>query len=79
MRIFTNYEEMFSEVIRDVKEMGVIVPSHTVQDLDVWGDDQYDTKEVQSYQYAITRVDSPRKVLFLFTDSEEWEIGRAHV
>lgn len=53
MRIYQNCKEMMSEVHRDLQEMGVIKHTKTVQDKIVDGNDDYTTKELVGYSYAI--------------------------
>ena len=53
MRIYTDINEAFREVERDVAEMGVVVHTDTYQDKDIRGDDDRSTKEVQGYGFKI--------------------------
>ncbi len=50
MRVYQNIHEMYDEVQRDLKEMGVIYTSATVQDKQV----NEPTKELYNYAYVLT-------------------------
>ena len=53
MRIFKNCEEAINEIERDLFEIGVRVKVPTVQDKDVRGLDEYETKEMEGYSFMI--------------------------
>lgn len=54
MRIFRSFPEAFSEIVRDLAEMGVSVRTSSVQDKQLAETDQYDTVELQNYCYTVT-------------------------
>jgi thymidylate synthase len=54
MRIYNSAFEMVREVERDLWEMGIKVQSETMQDKDVHKDKDYETVEVQGYDYRLT-------------------------
>lgn len=53
MRIFKNCGEAINEIERDLFEIGVRVKVPTVQDKDVSGLDEYETKEMEGYSFMI--------------------------
>ena len=53
MRIFANFTEAFSEIKRDLAEMGIDVHTKTMQNKNIEKDDNYSTKELQFYSYRI--------------------------
>jgi thymidylate synthase len=53
MRIFSNFKEAFSEIKRDLAEMGVRVHTDTMQDKFIGDDPDYDTKELMNYIYTV--------------------------
>ena len=54
MRIYNRFGEAFSEIRRDLKEMGIRVSTTTVQDMSVVGNKDYDALELQNYFYTVT-------------------------
>ena len=53
MRIYTEANEAFEEIKRDLAEMGIWVHPKTMQDKNVEGDPDYETTELQNYCYTI--------------------------
>lgn len=53
MRFYMNASEMYEEVKRDLAEMGIEVHAKTMQDKDVEGNPDYETKELQNYSYCL--------------------------
>ena len=53
MRIFKDFSEAFSEIKRDLAEMGIDVHTKTMQNKNIEHDDGYSTKELQFYSYRI--------------------------
>jgi len=53
MRLYETFEEVHSEVSRDLKELAVVYQSHNVQDLDVSTDPGYLTHELMNYTYTL--------------------------
>jgi thymidylate synthase len=53
MRIYDNFIEAFSEIARDLKEMGVNHHTETMQDKDISEDPSFDTLELQNYIYTV--------------------------
>lgn len=73
MRIFQTFKEMYSEVWRDVAELGVRVKSHSVQNIQDVGS-EYEMKEIIGYSYELTDT-KPVDILTLnhFTKEEiDW-------
>lgn len=54
MRIYQDFSEAFSEVKRDIVEMGMRVYPKTYQDKDISEDSRYETLELQNYIYTVT-------------------------
>jgi thymidylate synthase len=52
VRIYKNFHEAFSEVKRDLKEMGIKVHTQSVQDIE--RSDGFETLEVQNYTYTVS-------------------------
>jgi len=57
MRIYQNFKEMFSEVWRDVFELGVRSQSSSVQNIENVGE-EYDMMEILGYAYELTDINS---------------------
>lgn len=55
MRIYQSFKEMFSEVKRDVVELGFRVKSESVQNIQNVGK-EYDMKEIVGYSYKLTNT-----------------------
>ena len=53
MRIYQNCREMYSDVRRDIHEMGVMVHPQTMQDKDVRDNQDYRTLELSPYGFTI--------------------------
>lgn len=53
-RKFANFPEAFSEIARDLKEMGLPVHTRTMQDKLIDNDGNFATLELQNYQYTVT-------------------------
>ncbi|MBP3920442.1 MAG: hypothetical protein J6D28_02635 [Bacilli bacterium] len=58
MRIYMNWEEAYEEVKRDLAEMGILVKPKTMQDKNVEGNSDYETKELQNYCYTLLNAKS---------------------
>lgn len=58
MRIYTNWNECYEEVKRDLAEMGIDVFPKSMQDKIIAGDMDYATKELQNYSYCLLNVKS---------------------
>ena len=41
MRIYTNWDECYNEILRDLAEMGIVVRPKTMQDKNVEGNPDY--------------------------------------
>ena len=54
MRFFSDPIEMIKEVERDLYEMGIVVQSHSVQDIIVEDKPEFFTKELFGYGYTLT-------------------------
>jgi len=57
MRIYQNFKEMFSEVWRDVFELGIRSKSDSVQNIQGVGE-EYDMMEIMGYGYELTDTTS---------------------
>lgn len=82
MRIFQNPFEAIREVERELWEMGIEVPSNTMQDKVVKGDKDYYTKEMRGYSFMINRWKWDELVVqkilqYLFPS--EWENVLAYI
>jgi len=80
MRIFSKCSEAVREVERDLWELGTTVKPHTMQDKYVKGDEDYYTKEMQSYSFMVTNPDDENSFLsYLFEDDYqrmlEWALA----
>lgn len=54
MRFYGNFKEAFSEIERDLAEMGIKVHPHSYQDKIVKDDLDFETLELQDYIYKVT-------------------------
>lgn len=64
MRIYSDCYELMSEIYREVWEMGHIVHPNSMQNKQVKGDDDYETKEIINYSYCLTNL-AKKEYLFL--------------
>ena len=62
-RIFENLKEAVNEVERDIHEMGITAHPHTMQNKNVENDDNYTTKEIRNYSFAILDLSKKDKEL----------------
>lgn len=53
MRLYVKADEAFEEIKRDLAEMGILVKPKTMQDKNIEGNSDYETKELQNYCYTI--------------------------
>lgn len=53
MRIYTNWNECYEEVKRDLAEMGILVKPKTMQDKIIEGNEDFETRELQNYSYCL--------------------------
>ena len=58
MRTFTTFHQAFGELARELKEMGVLHHTQTMQDKDISHDPDYDTYALQFYGYRVTQPDA---------------------
>lgn len=72
MRIFANTKEMFSEVHRDLFEMGVRVAPKTMQDKKVEGNEDFSTIELTAYAFAIMDTKDIDESIKARGDNLEW-------
>jgi thymidylate synthase len=56
MRIYETFKEMYSEVLRDVAELGIRTKSESVQNKQDVGE-EYDMKEIIGYSYELTNTE----------------------
>lgn len=54
MRIYQNFREAIGEIIRDVKEMGVVIRTTSYQNKVIENDDSFETLELTNYMYTVT-------------------------
>jgi len=54
MRIYSSFPQAFSEIRRDLGEMGLPVHTQTMQDKDISEDESFATVELTFYQYKVT-------------------------
>jgi thymidylate synthase-like protein len=57
MRFFRDFPEAINEIRRELKEMGIMVHPSSVQNMDVTNNPDYETLELQNYQYLVTSPD----------------------
>lgn len=55
MRLFEDCSAMLNEVARDLQEMGVVRQTQTMQDKDISGNSDFDTKELFNYSFCISQ------------------------
>lgn len=72
MRIFSNFTEAFSEIKRDLAEMGIDVHTKTMQNKNIEGNEDYATKELQFYSYRIIEPAKDMKTLWDNLPNLEW-------
>lgn len=76
MRIYQDFTEMYSEVLRDVAELGVRIHSASVQNIQDPGE-EYEMKEILGYTYELTnttdyeRAFTARELSWLNTEFQE--------
>lgn len=58
MRIYMDWAEAYEEIKRDLAEMGIEVKPKTMQDKNIEGNPDYETKELQNYCYTILNAKS---------------------
>lgn len=75
MRIFNNFTEAFSEIKRDLAEMGIDVHTKTMQNKNIEKDDNYSTKELQFYSYRIIQPHKDMDTLFSQLPAQDWAIN----
>lgn len=57
MRFYANFPEAINEIRRELKEMGIRVHTKSVQNLDITDNPDYDSFELQNYQYGVNNPD----------------------
>lgn len=57
MRFFRNFPEAINEIKRELKEMGIKIHTKSVQNKDISDNPDYETMELQNYQYLVTSPD----------------------
>jgi len=73
MRIYNNAYELISEVFRDLWEMGTEVKPKSYQNKIIEGKDEFITKEIIMYNYALTSLpDSENLFLFEKETARRW-------
>lgn len=71
MRIYSNCEELMSEMGRDLWEMGKEAKPKTYQNKVIENLDDFQTKELICEQYCLTSLKHP-EYLFAYTKSKDW-------
>ena len=74
MRIYGNCYELYSEMFRDLWEMGQTVKPKSYQNKIIEGKDEFITKEIQDYVYTLTTL-FRNDILFAFSEGDatkEW-------
>jgi len=71
MRIYADCRELISEMFRDVHEMGIITTPKSYQNKNIEGDDNFITKELESYVYKLQSLANVGD-LFRFEGTQEW-------
>lgn len=54
MRIYQDFPEAINEIRRELKEMGIKIHTKSVQNLDITNNPDYDSLELQNYQYTVS-------------------------
>jgi len=72
MRFYENCFVMMSEIMRDLLEMGLEVHPASMQNKIVRGDDQYITKEMINYSYALLYREEEDYLFLTDPRSKEW-------
>lgn len=72
MRIFDNCKEMYSDVKRDLHEMGTIVHPETMQDIDVKDNPDFRTLELSPATFMILNGDDRDEWLLSLGGNLEW-------
>jgi thymidylate synthase len=73
MRYYQNARELYSEMMRDLWELGSIVKPKSYQNKNIEGDDKFITKELQNYSYRLLALPDPDNLFLLsHPDSKEW-------
>ncbi len=70
-RIYGDVRELMTEAARDLWEMGIEVRPKSYQNKVIEGQDEFITKEIQNYMYALVAMPDPEN-LFLFEDTWDW-------
>lgn len=63
MRIYQSAIEAADELARELKEMGIVYQSDTVQDKYVGNDPDFETLELMAYTYCLSRYDDIEQLL----------------
>jgi thymidylate synthase len=72
MRIYADCYETFSEIFRDLWEMGIIVKPKSYQNKVVEGDENFHTKEIQHYVYTLLSLKREEVLFMLEPTVKEW-------
>lgn len=57
MRFYETFPIAINEIRRELKEMGIVVKTKSVQNMDVSDNEDYNAFELQNYAYTVTRPD----------------------
>lgn len=71
MRLYLDCKEAYEEIKRDLAEMGIEVKIKSMQDKNVEGMEEYNTKELQNYSYCLLNPDS-NEIAKVLPVNKEW-------
>lgn len=57
MRFYKDFPEAINELRRELKEMGIMIKTSSVQNKNIIGNEDFSTFELQNYTYTVTRPD----------------------
>jgi len=75
MRIYTNYEEVISEIKRDLIEMWQPISTYSMQNKIVEWNSDYETKEITNYSFCLSNFDHIEDMID-FPEFEKAELNR---
>lgn len=71
MRIYEDCYQLVSEIRRDVYEMGALVKPKSMQNKNIEGNIDFETKEILNYSYCLQTLEKEH-MLFIDKESYEW-------
>lgn len=75
MRIYTNYEEVISEIKRDLIEMWQPISTYSMQNKIIEWNSDYETKEITNYSFCLSNFDNIENMID-FPEFEKAELNR---